>query len=71
VFSYRHAFHAGNHADVLKHAILIHTLEYSVIHALIFPCFVRIAVDAGDAAGGTGSDRGRRAGFPYRAGGGR
>lgn len=28
MFSYRHAFHAGNHADVLKHAILIHTLEY-------------------------------------------
>ncbi|CAJ49580.1 conserved hypothetical protein, partial [Bordetella avium 197N] len=28
VFSYRHAFHAGNHADVLKHAILVHTLDY-------------------------------------------
>jgi len=28
LFSYRHAFHAGNHADVLKHAILIHTLDY-------------------------------------------
>ncbi len=28
MFSYRHAFHAGNHADVLKHAILIHTLAY-------------------------------------------
>lgn len=28
MFSYRHAFHAGNHADVLKHAILIHTLDY-------------------------------------------
>ncbi len=28
MFSYRHAFHAGNHADVLKHAILLHTLEY-------------------------------------------
>ena len=23
MFSYRHAFHAGNHADVLKHAVLI------------------------------------------------
>jgi len=28
LFSYRHAFHAGNHADVLKHAMLVHTLDY-------------------------------------------
>lgn len=28
MFSYRHAFHAGNHADVLKHAILVATLRY-------------------------------------------
>ncbi|ETD72576.1 competence protein ComJ [Pelistega indica] len=28
MFSYRHAFHAGNHADVLKHTVLIHTLDY-------------------------------------------
>lgn len=28
MFSYRHAFHAGNHADVLKHSILVHTLDY-------------------------------------------
>jgi 23S rRNA (adenine2030-N6)-methyltransferase len=28
MFSYRHAFHAGNHADVLKHAVLLHTLDY-------------------------------------------
>ena len=28
MFSYRHAFHAGNHADVLKHAILLHILNY-------------------------------------------
>jgi len=28
MFSYRHAFHAGNHADVLKHAVLIATLDY-------------------------------------------
>jgi 23S rRNA (adenine2030-N6)-methyltransferase len=28
MFSYRHAFHAGNHADVLKHTILIATLRY-------------------------------------------
>jgi len=28
LFSYRHAFHAGNHADVLKHAVLVHILDY-------------------------------------------
>ena len=28
MFSYRHAFHAGNHADVLKHAVLIAILRH-------------------------------------------
>jgi 23S rRNA (adenine2030-N6)-methyltransferase len=28
MFSYRHGFHAGNHADVLKHAILVSLLSY-------------------------------------------
>lgn len=28
MFSYRHAFHAGNHADVLKHAVLVATLQH-------------------------------------------
>ena len=28
MFSYRHAFHAGNHADVLKHLITLATLDY-------------------------------------------
>ena len=28
MLSYRHAFHAGNHADVLKHATLVQVLEY-------------------------------------------
>jgi 23S rRNA (adenine2030-N6)-methyltransferase len=28
VLSYRHAFHAGNHADVLKHSVLAHALAY-------------------------------------------
>lgn len=28
MFSYRHAFHAGNHADVLKHSLLVHILDY-------------------------------------------
>ena len=27
MFSYRHAFHAGNHADVLKHVVLIQLLN--------------------------------------------
>lgn len=28
MFSYRHAFHAGNHADVLKHMVLLATLQH-------------------------------------------
>ena len=28
MLSYRHAFHAGNHADVFKHAIVTHLLDY-------------------------------------------
>ena len=28
MFSYRHAFHAGNHADVLKHTTLVAILQY-------------------------------------------
>jgi len=28
MFSYRHAFHAGNHADVLKHTVLIAMLDH-------------------------------------------
>lgn len=28
MFSYRHAFHAGSHADILKHLILIHLVRY-------------------------------------------
>lgn len=28
MFSYRHAFHAGNHADVLKHTVLIAALRH-------------------------------------------
>lgn len=29
MFSYRHAFHAGNHADVLKHIVLVQVLLYA------------------------------------------
>jgi 23S rRNA (adenine2030-N6)-methyltransferase len=28
MLSYRHAFHAGSHADVLKHAVLVHLLRH-------------------------------------------
>lgn len=28
MFSYRHAFHAGSHADILKHLVMIHLVEY-------------------------------------------
>jgi len=28
MFSYRHAFHAGNHADVLKHVVMMQLLSY-------------------------------------------
>jgi len=28
MLSYRHAFHAGMHADVLKHSVLVHLLQY-------------------------------------------
>lgn len=28
MFSYRHAFHAANHADVLKHAVFLQILDY-------------------------------------------
>jgi len=28
LFSYRHGFHAGNHADVLKHVVLVQMLSY-------------------------------------------
>ena len=28
MLSYRHAFHAGNHADVLKHLALVQMLDY-------------------------------------------
>jgi len=30
MLSYRHGFHAGNFADVLKHTVLVHMLEYMI-----------------------------------------
>ena len=31
MFSYRHAFHAGNHADVLKHTVLLAVLRHMTL----------------------------------------
>ena len=31
MFSYRHAFHAGNHADVLKHMVLLALLKHMTL----------------------------------------
>ena len=31
MLSYRHAFHAGSFADVLKHAVLVHVLRHAVL----------------------------------------
>ncbi len=28
MLSYRHSFHAGNHADVLKHLVLVQLIDY-------------------------------------------
>lgn len=36
MFSYRHAFHAGNHADVLKHVVLVQLLRHLVHKATPF-----------------------------------
>jgi len=30
MLSYRHAFHAGNHADILKHLVLVNCLHYAM-----------------------------------------
>ncbi len=39
MFSYRHAFHAGNHADVLKHTTLLAMLRHMVIKDKPFTVF--------------------------------
>ena len=36
MFSYRHAFHAGNHADVLKHLVLIQLLRHLALKDTAF-----------------------------------
>jgi 23S rRNA (adenine2030-N6)-methyltransferase len=39
MFSYRHAFHAGNHADVLKHTVLLAILRHMVQKETPFTVF--------------------------------
>lgn len=46
MLSYRHAFHAGNFADVLKHLVLIHILNYLKIKEKPF-CYVDTHAGAG------------------------
>ena len=36
--NYRHAFHAGNHLDVFKHAALIFVLEHLLQKSQPFAC---------------------------------
>jgi len=54
MLSYRHVFHAGNHADVLKHAILLAVLDYLTHKDK--PCWV---IDSHAGAGGYRLDSGR------------
>ena len=46
MFSYRHAFHAGNHADVLKHATLI-----AILHHMLEKDAALMVVDTHAGAG--------------------
>ncbi len=39
MFSYRHAFHAGNHADVLKHTVLLAVLRHMAQKETAFTVF--------------------------------
>jgi 23S rRNA (adenine2030-N6)-methyltransferase len=47
MLAYRHGFHAGNHADVLKHAVLVAILQHLVSKATPFAC-----IDTHAGAGG-------------------
>jgi len=35
MFSYRHGFHAGNHADVLKHTVLMLVLRVLMLVLIV------------------------------------
>ncbi len=49
MLSYRHAFHAGNFADVLKHLVLIQILDYLVLKEKAI-CFIDTHAGAGGYA---------------------
>jgi 23S rRNA (adenine2030-N6)-methyltransferase len=67
MLSYRHVFHAGNHADVLKHAVLLAVLDY--LNQKDKPYWV---IDTHAGAGGYRFDTGRsRTHAEYRDGIGR
>jgi len=53
VFSYRHGFHAGNHADVLKHVVLVQLLQQLALKDKPFT-----VVDTHAGAGGYALDSG-------------
>jgi len=53
MLSYRHAFHAGNHADVLKHAVLVALLRHMVRKEKPFT-----VIDTHAGAGAYGLDAG-------------
>lgn len=36
MFSYRHAYHAGNHADVLKHTVLVAVMKHLALKEVGF-----------------------------------
>ena len=46
MLSYRHAFHAGNFADVLKHLVLIQIVNYLKIKEKPF-CYIDTHAGAG------------------------
>lgn len=54
MLSYRHVFHAGNHADVLKHTVLLAVIDHFTRKDK--PCWV---IDTHAGAGGYRLDRGR------------
>jgi 23S rRNA (adenine2030-N6)-methyltransferase len=53
LFSYRHGFHAGNHADVLKHVVLVQLLRHLALKDKPFT-----VVDTHAGAGGYALDAG-------------
>ncbi|MBS3935528.1 MAG: 23S rRNA (adenine(2030)-N(6))-methyltransferase RlmJ [Sulfuritalea sp.] len=56
MLSYRHVFHAGNHADVLKHTVLLAVLDYFNQKKKVGPYWL---IDTHAGAGGYRLDAGR------------